>query len=405
MTSDSNQLARHRLERLAVSNGVRRMTLDVAVAWTPLSGVGEGPGYSRGNAENYQGVHPHATGNGLIYETREGWRDPPVRQRPPLTYRALPSGGYCPEAPNEAMLSCILVLFSTTQHRIVLPHLKIDTPGERDTTGLTTRQPAGLRRTIPLPRKSPRRPWFGRWTSLFVLAGLAAALPLQARTDDNASGWYNYSGDHPLGNSRWGVHLEGQWRRTHVGLTPQQLLLQPGVFYRVNQRVTVGAGYDFLQTYRYGDFPVQAPFPEHRVYENVAVSIPVPKFPLTTRLQFEQRHLGQMVPNGDGSYSVGSYRYENRFRYLLRTTYTLPPSDGAYYLIAQSEVFLNFGKNVAKNVFDQNRAFVGIGRTLPHQFRIETGFMEHTVQHRDGSVFEHNHTFQVTITSRLPFFR
>ncbi len=31
----------------------------------------------------------------------------------------------------------------------------------------------------------------------------------------NTNGWYNYFGDHPV-SERWGVHLEGQWRRHDV---------------------------------------------------------------------------------------------------------------------------------------------------------------------------------------------
>ncbi|MFM2125803.1 MAG: hypothetical protein RL328_2254, partial [Acidobacteriota bacterium] len=47
--------------------------------------------------------------------------------------------------------------------------------------------------------------------------------------------------------------------------------------------------------------------------------------------------------------------------------------------------------------------YVAYGRDLGHQTKLELGFMEQTVQHRDGLVFEHNHTLQVAIYSKLPF--
>ena len=36
------------------------------------------------------------------------------------------------------------------------------------------------------------------------------------KVDHNAHGWYNYFGDHPIGGSKWGAHLEGQYRRHDV---------------------------------------------------------------------------------------------------------------------------------------------------------------------------------------------
>jgi hypothetical protein len=63
----------------------------------------------------------------------------------------------------------------------------------------------------------------------------------------------------------------------------------------------------------------------------------------------------------------------------------------------------NFGKNVARNVFDQNRAYIALGRKFSHATNLEVGYLEQTVQRRDGLVFEHNHTLQVAIYSKLPF--
>jgi hypothetical protein len=63
----------------------------------------------------------------------------------------------------------------------------------------------------------------------------------------------------------------------------------------------------------------------------------------------------------------------------------------------------DYGKNVAFNVFDQNRAYVALGRTVARETRLEVGFMEQTIQQRSGQVFEHNHTLQVAIYSRFPF--
>jgi hypothetical protein len=55
------------------------------------------------------------------------------------------------------------------------------------------------------------------------------------------------------------------------------------------------------------------------------------------------------------------------------------------------------------NYFDQNRAFIGLGRQLSPATKLEIGFMEQTVQRRGGIVWENNHTVAVWLMSKWPF--
>ncbi len=238
---------------------------------------------------------------------------------------------------------------------------------------------------------------------LWIITAVGSVAPLHAATDDNAHGWYMYFGDHPIAKSKWGVHLEGQWRRHDLGLSWQQLLLRPGVNYQLTKNILLTGGYGFIETYRYGDFPFRAAFPEHRIFEQVQITPRFLSLDWQNRLRFEQRHLGVMTEQPDGTFRRASWRYENRFRYMLRTNVPLPFADKKYYLGLYNEIMFDYGKNVAFNVFDQNRAYVALGRTVARETRLEVGFMEQTIQQRSGQVFEHNHTLQVAIYSRFPF--
>lgn len=239
------------------------------------------------------------------------------------------------------------------------------------------------------------------------LAVLGLACPLMAQTgalhDNNPNAWFMYFGDHPVAKSRWGIHLEGQWRRADVGLTWQQMLLRPGVNFQLTKNVMLTGGYGYIDTFRYGDFPVAAKFPEHRFFEQVAVTKRVGKFDLANRFRLEQRNLGVMTRQADGAFRRTAYRFENRIRYQLRTSIPLAFGDKKNYIGIYDEILFNWGKNVDRNVFDQNRAYVALGRDLGHATRAEFGFLEQTLQRRGGGIFEHNHTLQVSITSRLPF--
>ena len=65
------------------------------------------------------------------------------------------------------------------------------------------------------------------------------------------------------------------------------------------------------------------------------------------------------------------------------------------------EFFLNFGHNVASNVFDQNRAYAAVTHTLGKASRLELGYMNQIVQQRNGRIFENNCTLQVAVFSTL----
>lgn len=231
-----------------------------------------------------------------------------------------------------------------------------------------------------------------KFAALLLFAVSASA---QSVSDHNANGWFMYFGDHPIAKTRWGVHLEGQWRRNDVALQWQQLLLRPAVNFQVNKKVSLTAGYGYIRTHGYGDFPAPATAPEHRFFEQVTITPRVKNLDFQNRLRLEQRNLGVMTPQRTG------WRYENRLRYLLRANVPLA-KDGKYYLGLYNEIMFNYGKNVLRNVFDQNRAYVALGRDIGHETKFEVGFMEQTLQRRGGLIFEHNHTLQVAIYSKLP---
>ena len=236
-----------------------------------------------------------------------------------------------------------------------------------------------------------------------LLALLAsAAVHAADKQDHNSHLWLNYVGIHPIGDGPWGLHLESQFRRADFGKDWQQLLLRGGVNYAITPALSATLGYGFIQTYRYGDYPALDTFPEHRIWQQLSYTHKAVNLEWQHRLRLEQRYIGQLAPNEGGGFEVASFRYENRLRYMLRTTIPLTSSKKTY-LALWNEVFFNFGSNVSGNDFDQNRAFIGIGRKLTDTTRLEIGFMEQTLQRRGGAIWENNHTLAIWLTSKMPF--
>jgi hypothetical protein len=245
-----------------------------------------------------------------------------------------------------------------------------------------------------------------RVSVISILASLASGLAAQDTgrvTARHRNAWYNYFGNHPLGE-RWGLHLEGQWRREGAGQTWMQLLLRQGVDFHLNPNVTLTGGYGYIRTYPYGDFPTLATFPEHRIWQQALVRHRLGAgVGMQHRYRLEQRNIGEMrAAPGEAARRVG-WRYENRFRYLVRTDFALTRRDDRpdWYIATYNEMLINFGRNVAANVFDQNRAYAALGKALNRATRLEAGYMNQILQQRNGRVFEVNHTMMVSVQSTL----
>jgi Protein of unknown function (DUF2490) len=236
------------------------------------------------------------------------------------------------------------------------------------------------------------------------LVALSTPSLLCAQTDTNFHNWLMYFGDHPV-SDHWGIHLEGQFRRTNGGLAPQQLLLRPGLNYQLNSHLMLTGGYAFVRTSRYGDFPGVAAFPEHRFFEQALIKHKVGKIPIQHRLRLEQRLVGSVpVPDAD----VEGWDTRHRFRYMLRGDIPLPFRMGGekrFGIALYDEAFYQFGANRGARYFDQNRAYGALTYKLTKTNRLEFGYLHQYVAQRNGLIVEHNHTLQVALYSVTPFGR
>ena len=220
---------------------------------------------------------------------------------------------------------------------------------------------------------------------------------------NNLNGWYMYFGDHKF-SKRFGLHLEAQLRRANFITEPQQLLLRTGINYHFNPQVFATVGYCFVETYPYGAFAVKRSFPEHRIWEQVQLKTPVGRIEWISRFRLEQRFSDLPVSGPDNAYEVGPAVYTNRFRLLNRFSVPfkgMTIQDGSFYVSAYDEFFINFGRNVAYNIFDQNRAYIALGYKIPKLGRLEVGYMNQLVMKPDGIKIENNNTFQLGLSSNI----
>lgn len=223
---------------------------------------------------------------------------------------------------------------------------------------------------------------------------------------NNFNTWLVYNGDHKF-TTKWGVHIEAQFRRNDFVENPQQLLLRTGINYHISNQLFVTAGYCFVETSPYGSFAVKTSYPEHRLWEQLQLKEQVGKTELVSRLRLEQRWMDLPVLK-EGKYMPGEAVYQNRVRLFNRLSVPFKGKtiiDKSFYATAYDEAMLNFGKKVGYNVFDQNRACVALGYKIPKAGRLEIGYLNQTIMKPDGVRIERNHTLQIGLYSNLDFYK
>ena len=214
-------------------------------------------------------------------------------------------------------------------------------------------------------------------------------------TDRNSIGWFNYFGTFKL-NHKWSIHTEYQWRRDQVIMDWQQSLLRTGINYQLNKDVQLRIGYAWIETFSYGDIPLNAfgkQFTEHRTYQMATINDKIGKVTLSHRFMLEQRWLGRYTSATDTK--DDDFLYMNRMRYMIRGQ--IPVTNNAtnpIYAAAYNEILIGFGKNVGENIFDQNRIGLILGKTINNSFRIEAGYLNQIVQLgrevNNRNVFQYN---------------
>jgi len=240
--------------------------------------------------------------------------------------------------------------------------------------------------------------------SLIVISNRAKAQTSPRVNSDNFNAWVVYNGQHLL-TDKIGLHAEVQIRRNDGFSSWQQLLLRPGIFYKINKNVLVTAGYAYVETHPYGEIPIaKTAFPEHRVWEQLQLTQQTGDVDITNRLRLEQRFFGDAA--------IGMFtnvRFENRVRYMLKVNIPLGKTSPLYVPV-YDEVFIAFGKNVKYNTFDQNRFGLGLGFNTGRYTKLEVGYLYQYVQQRNltanyNQVVENNHTLAINLFSAMPFIK
>lgn len=227
----------------------------------------------------------------------------------------------------------------------------------------------------------------------FINASCASAQNNRINTHESI-GWYGLFSTFKV-SKKVGILTEYQWRRDNIITDWQQSLLRVGVNYQANPRVLLRLGYAWIETFPYGEIPINGlgrDFTEHRIFQMAQITHKESKIDFTHRFMLEQRFIGR--------YSTAVQTKEDQFpllhrmRYMCKLQTPLTKKTKSPYIALYDEIHIGFGKNVNANIFDQNRIGVMLGYSFNKSFRLEGGYINQTVQFgrqiNGQSVFQNN---------------
>lgn len=135
---------------------------------------------------------------------------------------------------------------------------------------------------------------------------------------------------------------------------------------------------------------------EYRPYQRLIISQSLGKLQIQHRYRFEQR----WRTNAE----TDKLDFNYRFGYQINLQYPLVGKEiiaKTPFLIFQDEIFINFGKNITYNYFDQNRILLGIGYQISKELSLNAGYQYQFMQLQTGIETRHSH--QIRINAILNF--
>lgn len=215
------------------------------------------------------------------------------------------------------------------------------------------------------------------------LAAIAPILFLAtpALAEEDMQGWAAATATVPV-DDRVVVWLEGQGRFSDEVSRLGQLLIRPGIGYRVSPSTTLFAGYTYVRTSPRGG----AVTTEHRIWQQASWRAIGDGKGVTVsgRTRLEQRFV-----HGTGDVGV-------RFRQLMRVT--APIDRQGTQIVGWTEGFFGLNDTQAgqRTGFDRMRNFAGISLPVTATMRLEPGYMNEFISRR-GTDDRANHIASVTM--------
>mgnify|MGYP000090058592 CR=1 FL=1 len=194
-----------------------------------------------------------------------------------------------------------------------------------------------------------------KYIYLFLLF-IVFSIQSSAQTAHAQESWWDYLNQNRFSN-KWGSWLDLQTKRKdHFvnALNANEYAL--GAAYYPTEKLKITGALTFVDQYPATNKPYH--LSEYRPWQQIQLNTNTKKAKWTQWLRLEERFKETAINNA----ASGNYDFNYRLRYYILGQFPItkhPYEKGAVSFVSSEELYLNFGKNIVYNTFDQNRFFLG----------------------------------------------
>ena len=190
--------------------------------------------------------------------------------------------------------------------------------------------------------------------------------------------------------SHWGIAVDVNYRSNQFFASDFYSIARAGVNYWVNENITFTAGYAHQCT-----APTTSGWhtivTENRLYQQVIIAAKVGRISFTNRLRNEERWQEKIVADTNTHEKI----FTDRVRYQLMAILPLTKKSYLPSLVLSDELCVQMGKTIVYNIFDQNRAFIGLREGLFKSLSIDVGYMIIDQEKSSGYQYDRDHIFRL----------
>lgn len=208
--------------------------------------------------------------------------------------------------------------------------------------------------------------------SILLVIGAKGVLA-QKHTQKLEQVWTAYFNQTRFSN-KWGMWLDVQLRTKEDFFNHfSQFLVRPGITYYVNDNVRLTAGYAHFWFYP-ADNHSKITQPENRLWQQVQWFTKYKRNRTVQALRLEERYRRKIL--NDSTLASGyTFNYRLRYNFSWQIPLSKEVEKGSWSFVLGNEVFVNFGKQITYNYFDQNRFFTGLAYNPSTTDYLQFGYM------------------------------
>jgi hypothetical protein len=190
----------------------------------------------------------------------------------------------------------------------------------------------------------------------------------------------------------------GLWFDGHMRLSDSEIhtmIGRAGYIYYFSDNARFSTGYAYISQPGHNG---AADAKEHRPWQQIQWFDKRSWFSMSQYIRLEQR----FRKVGDSDYDFLSHRVRLNFSMTIPLT-KKEVAPKTPFIFLSDELFVNAGKNIVYNYFDQNRLFIGVGYQFTPKLNAHLGYLNVFQQSALGNTFVNTDAFRLFVFHNLDF--